>query len=60
VELAVEMVSLPHATTNNGPSLDKISIISFFVSGRRISCRLADKDTRKRLKNVGRKYKKLN
>jgi len=33
MELAVEMVSLPHATANNGPSLDKISIMSFFVNG---------------------------
>jgi len=39
MELAVEMVSLPHATTNNGPSLDKIPIISFFVNCQRISCR---------------------
>jgi len=43
MELAVEMVSLPHATTNNGPSLDKIPIISFSVNGQRISCRRRNK-----------------
>jgi hypothetical protein len=35
MELAVEIVSLPHATTNKGPSLDILSIISVFVRRER-------------------------